>query len=100
MVVVSGVLQPVPLCAGALACPRVAARLGGVLRALAADARCVVHAAVAPARAARPHPPSWLRAASPADPLLALPHRQLCQLWGDMVSVAVVNVSDPRSVVT
>ncbi|KAI8438547.1 hypothetical protein MSG28_011016 [Choristoneura fumiferana] len=83
--VVAGVLQPVPLCAGALACGRVAARLGGVLRALAGDARCAVHAAVAPARAARPHPPSWLRAASPADPLLALPHRQLCQLWGDMV---------------
>ncbi|XP_063375697.1 C-Maf-inducing protein-like [Cydia amplana] len=87
VVVVGGVLQPVPLCAGALRCPRVAARLARVLRALAADARCAAHGCVAAprARAMRPHPPQWLRAASPSDPMLALPHADLCQLWGDMV---------------
>lgn len=85
VVVVGAVLQPVPLCAGALACGRVAQRLGGVLRSLARDPRCAAHGSVAPARAARPCPPSWLRATAPSDPILALPHQQLCQLWGSMV---------------
>lgn len=87
LVVVGAVLQPVPLCAGALSCPRVAQRLGKVLSALAHDSRCSAHACVAPCRAARPSPPSWLRAAAPSDPLLALPNPELCQLWGDMVSL-------------
>ena len=86
LVVVGAVLQPVPLCAGALGCPRVAARLGKLLQALAHDTRCTAHACVAPARAARLSPPSWLRAAAPSDPLLALPHEDLCQIWGDMVN--------------
>ncbi|CAH2050427.1 unnamed protein product, partial [Iphiclides podalirius] len=85
VVVVGAVLQPVPLCAGALACARVAARLGGVLRALARDPRCSAHVSVAPACAARPSPPSWLRAAAPSDPALVLPHQQLCELWGSMI---------------
>ncbi|XP_045507541.1 C-Maf-inducing protein-like [Colias croceus] len=83
--VVGGVLQPVPLCANAMACPRIAFRLGNVLSALSRDQRCAVHGCVSPARAARPCPPSWLRAAAPSDPLLSLPHTKLCQLWGDMV---------------
>ncbi|XP_023943353.2 C-Maf-inducing protein [Bicyclus anynana] len=85
LVVVGGVLQPVPLSTSALSCPHVAARLGGVLRRLASDPRCAAHGCVAHARAARPSPPSWLRAAAPTDPALALPHDQLCQLWGDMM---------------
>ncbi|XP_063821837.1 C-Maf-inducing protein-like [Ostrinia nubilalis] len=85
LVVVGAVLQPVPLCSGALSCPRVAKRLGRVLSALAHDSRCGAHACVAPCRAARPSPPSWLRAAAPSDPLLALPSQELCQLWGDML---------------
>lgn len=86
LVVVGAVLQPVPLCAGAMSCPRVAKRLGKLLNALAHDPRCAAHACVAPARAARLCPPSWLRAAAPSDPLLALPNEELCQIWGDMVS--------------
>ncbi|CAH0405361.1 unnamed protein product [Chilo suppressalis] len=85
LLVVGAVLQPVPLCPGALSCPRVARRLGNVLSALACDTRCLAHACVTPCRAARPSPPSWLKAAAPTDPLLALPNQQLCQLWGDMV---------------
>lgn len=86
LVVVGAVLQPVPLCSGALNCPRVASRLGNVLYALVRDSRCAAHSCVAPARAARLYPPSWLRAAAPSDPLLAIPNKQLCQLWGDMVN--------------
>ncbi|XP_004930164.1 C-Maf-inducing protein [Bombyx mori] len=85
LVVVGAVLQPVPLCSGALNCPRVASRLGNVLYALVRDSRCAAHSCVAPARAARLYPPSWLRAAAPSDPLLAIPNKQLCQLWGDML---------------
>ncbi|KAL0901504.1 hypothetical protein ABMA27_006742 [Loxostege sticticalis] len=85
LLVVGAVLQPVPLCSGALGCPRVAQRLGRVLSALAHDSRCGAHSCVAPCRAARPSPPSWLRAAAPSDPLLALPSQDLCQLWGDML---------------
>ncbi|XP_045536691.1 C-Maf-inducing protein [Papilio machaon] len=85
VVVVGSVLQPVPLCAGALGCARVSARLAAVLRALARDPRCAAHASVAPACAARPSPPSWLRAAAPSDPALALPAQDLCQLWGAMI---------------
>ncbi|XP_045771809.1 C-Maf-inducing protein-like [Maniola jurtina] len=85
LVVVGGVLQPVPLSASALSCPRVASRLGSVLNRLAWDPRCAAHTCVAHARAARPSPPSWLRATAPSDPALALPHDQLCQLWGDML---------------
>ncbi|XP_035445237.1 C-Maf-inducing protein [Spodoptera frugiperda] len=85
LVVVGAVLQPVPLCAGAMSCPRVAKRLGKLLNALAHDPRCAAHACVAPARAARLCPPSWLRAAAPSDPLLALPNEELCQIWGDML---------------
>lgn len=84
--VVGTVLQSVPLCTAAMSCARVAKRLAILLNALARDPRCAAHICVAPARAARPSPPSWLRAAAPSDPLLALPHEQLCQLWGDMVS--------------
>ncbi|KAL4712707.1 hypothetical protein ACJJTC_008004 [Scirpophaga incertulas] len=85
LVVVGAVLQPVPMCAGAMACPRVARRVCRVLAALARDPRCAAHACVAPCRAARPSPPSWLRAAAPTDPLLTYPTHQLCQLWGDML---------------
>ncbi|KPJ07601.1 C-Maf-inducing protein [Papilio machaon] len=85
VVVVGSVLQPVPLCAGALGCARVSARLAAVLRALARDPRCAAHASVAPACAARPSPPSWLRAAAPSDPALALPAQDLCRLWGAMI---------------
>ncbi|CAH0592474.1 unnamed protein product [Chrysodeixis includens] len=85
LVVVGAILQPVPLCAGALGCPRVAARLGGLLRTLAHDPRCAAHSCVAPARAARLYPPSWLRAAAPSEPMLALPHEDLCSIWGDML---------------
>ncbi|KAM3967424.1 C-Maf-inducing protein [Aphomia sociella] len=85
LVVVGAVLQPVPLCTGALSCPRVAKRLGKVLIALSQDQRCSAHACVAPARAARSSPPSWLKAAAPSDPLLALPQQQLCELWGSMI---------------
>ncbi|PZC79118.1 hypothetical protein B5X24_HaOG216807 [Helicoverpa armigera] len=85
LVVVGAVLQPVPLCAGAMSCPRVAKRLGKLLNALAHDPRCAAHACVAPARAARLCPPSWLRAAAPSDPQLALPNEDLCQIWGDML---------------
>ncbi|XP_026493789.2 C-Maf-inducing protein-like isoform X1 [Vanessa tameamea] len=85
LVVVGGVLQPVPFSAGAMKCPRVAARLGAVLERLASDPRCAAHTCVAPARAARPSPPSWLRVTAPSDPALSLPHKQLCQLWGDML---------------
>lgn len=83
--VVGGVIQPVPLCNAAMSCPRVAKRLGVVLNSLVRDPRCAAHSCVAPARAARRYPPSWLRAAGPSEPLLALAHQQLCQLWGDMV---------------
>uniref|UniRef100_A0A2A4JX98 C-Maf-inducing protein PH domain-containing protein n=1 Tax=Heliothis virescens TaxID=7102 RepID=A0A2A4JX98_HELVI len=85
LVVVGAVLQPVPLCPGAMSCPRVAKRLGKLLNALAHDPRCAAHACVAPARAARLCPPSWLRAAAPSDPQLALPNEDLCQIWGDML---------------
>ncbi|CAK1602058.1 unnamed protein product [Parnassius mnemosyne] len=85
LVVVGAVLQPVPLCAGALGCARVCVRLARVLGALARDPRCAAHACLAAAHAARPCPPSWLRAAAPSDPLLALPHHQLAQLWGSMI---------------
>lgn len=85
LVVVGGVLQPVPVCVGAMRCPRVAQRLGAVLAALARDPRCAAHGSVAPARALRQHPPSWLKAAAPSDPHLALPNKQLCKLWGDML---------------
>ncbi|XP_053620445.1 C-Maf-inducing protein-like [Plodia interpunctella] len=85
LVVVGAVLQPVPFCAGALGCPRVAKRLQGVLNALAHDARCAAHSCLAPARAARSCPPSWLKVASPNNPQLELPQQQLCQLWGDMI---------------
>lgn len=82
---VGAVLQPVPLCSGAMNCPRVAKRLAKVLDILAHDSRCAAHACVAPARAARLYPPSWLRSAAPSDSLLALSNQQLCKLWGDMV---------------
>ncbi|KAJ2947900.1 hypothetical protein O0L34_g9690 [Tuta absoluta] len=85
LVIVAGVLQPVPFCSKTLQCPQVAKRLGSVLHALARDPRCTVHTRIAPARAARPSPPSWLRAAAPSDPLLALPTADVAQLWGDMV---------------
>jgi hypothetical protein len=85
LVIVGAVLQPVPLCPGAMSCPRVAQRLGRAVGALARDVRCGAHGSVAPCRAARPSPPSWLRVAAPSDPLLALSNQQLCQLWGDMV---------------
>lgn len=85
-------LQPVPLCANALACPRVAGRLARVLSALAKDPRCASHACVAPARAARLCPPSWFKAVGPSEPLLALPHEQLCELWGCMVRIFVTVV--------
>ncbi|GBP49320.1 C-Maf-inducing protein [Eumeta japonica] len=85
--VVAGVLQPVPVRAAALRCPRVAVRLQRVLAAMARDPRCAVHVCLAPARAARTRPPSWLRTAAPANPLLALPHKELCKLWGDMINI-------------
>ncbi|CAB3240689.1 unnamed protein product [Arctia plantaginis] len=85
LLVVGAVLQPVPLCAAAMSCPRIAKRLGKVLHTLAHDSRCAAHSCVAPARAARLIPPSWLRTAAPSDPMLALPHEELCQLWGDML---------------
>ncbi|XP_022118843.2 C-Maf-inducing protein [Pieris rapae] len=85
LTIVGGVLQPVPIRASAMACPRVAFRLGNVLNALSRDQRCSVHSCVASARAARPCPPSWLRAAAPSEPILSLPHAKLCQVWGDMV---------------
>lgn len=84
--VVGAVLQPVPLCAGALRCPRVAARLARLLHALAGSAQCAAHASLCAARAQRVRPPSWLAAAAPSEPLLALPHDELAQLWGDMVN--------------
>lgn len=89
LVVVGSVLQPVPLCTAAMSCPRIAKCLANLLKAMARDPRCSAHICVAPARAARPYPPSWLRAAAPSDPLLALPHQQLCQLWGDMVNLFI-----------
>ncbi|CAB3240023.1 unnamed protein product [Arctia plantaginis] len=85
LLVVGAVLQPVPLCAAAMSCPRIAKRLGKVLHTLAHDSRCAAHSCVAPARAARLIPPSWLRTAAPSDPMLALPHEELRQLWGDML---------------
>ncbi|XP_032528283.2 C-Maf-inducing protein-like [Danaus plexippus] len=85
LVVVGGVLQPVPLCVSAMSCPRVCARLCTVLGRLSRDPRCACHGCVSPARAARPSPPSWLRACAPSDPILALPQEQLCKLWGDML---------------
>lgn len=92
LIVVGGVLQPVPLCTGAMSCPRIAERLGTILERLAHDPRCSAHACVAPARAARPSPPSWLKTAAPSDPILSLPHKRLCQLWGDMVSVSLFSI--------
>ncbi|XP_013191239.2 C-Maf-inducing protein [Amyelois transitella] len=85
LIVVGAVLQPVPFCTSALICPRVSKRLHSVLSALAHDARCAAHSCLAPARAARSCPPSWLRVASPNKPQLDLPQQNLCQLWGDMV---------------
>lgn len=85
LVVVGAVLQPVPICASAMACPGIAERLGKLLDVMAHDPRCAAHSCVAPARAARPYPPSWLRAVAPSDPHLALPQVKLCKLWGDMV---------------
>lgn len=85
IIIVSGVLQPVPLSAGSLSCPRIAKRMGNVLSAIARDPRCLVHSCLAPAKAVRLHPPSWLRAAGPSDPLLAIPPQELYQLWGNMV---------------
>ncbi|CAG9117543.1 unnamed protein product [Plutella xylostella] len=85
LVIVSGVLQPVPVCAGAMRCPRVARRLAGVLRAISEDSRCSVHTCLVPAPAARLNPPCWLKATAPSDPQLALPHQKLCRLWGDMI---------------
>ncbi|XP_072943157.1 C-Maf-inducing protein-like [Epargyreus clarus] len=85
LVVVASILQPVPFCAAALKCPNVAKRLGTFLKAMSEDARCPVHSCVAPANAARPSPPSWLRVTGPSNPLIALPQKQLCELWGNMM---------------
>lgn len=85
LVVVGAVLQPVPLCSAAMSCPRIAKRLVNVLHVLARDTRCAAHSSVAPARAARICPPSWLRATAPSDPMLSLSHQELCQIWGDML---------------
>ncbi|XP_041975811.1 C-Maf-inducing protein-like [Aricia agestis] len=87
LVVVGSLLQPVPFCPAALGCPRLAQPLSTVLSRLAHDSRCAVHTCVIPSRAARPYPPSWLRAVSPSEPILKLPHKQLCQLWGDMLQM-------------
>ncbi|XP_030040565.2 C-Maf-inducing protein isoform X1 [Manduca sexta] len=95
LLVVGAVLQPVPVCGGAMSCPRVAKRLRNVLHKLALDSRCAAHSCVAPARAARLYPPSWLRAAAPSDPLLALPNKELCQLWGDMLG-SLINCCSKR----
>ncbi|CAH2242175.1 jg22888 [Pararge aegeria aegeria] len=97
LVVVGGVLQPVPFSVSAMSCPQVAARLGNVLNRLAHDPRCAVHTCVAHARAARPSPPSWLRATAPTDPLVALGHEQLCQLWGDMLKTLLSCCSKRKS---
>ncbi|CAG9581429.1 unnamed protein product [Danaus chrysippus] len=72
-------------CVSAMSCPRICARLCTVLERLSRDPRCACHGCVSPARAARPSPPSWLRASAPSDPILALPQEQLCKLWGDML---------------
>ncbi|VVC96581.1 unnamed protein product [Leptidea sinapis] len=91
LAIVGGVLQPVPFCASAMMCPRIGPRLENVLSALSRDQRCIVHGCLAPAGAARPCPPSWLRAAAPSNPQLAIAQPAALESLCLMLEWEVVN---------